>query len=83
MKKDELYDMANEICREVIEKNKHVIEERLTSALSRNTDSNGKISAHDAAGALSVVSLTLGPELSAVITAKMLVKLGLVTLEDE
>ena len=83
MKKDELYEMANEICREVLEKNKDVIGERISSALSHNSDSDGKIAAHDAAGALSAVSLTLGPELSAVITAKMLVKLGLVTLEDE
>lgn len=82
MKKDELYKLATDTCYEVLEKNKDVIDERIRSSLQRCSDGNGKVSAHDAAAALSTVNTTLCPEISAIVTAKLLVKLGLVVLED-
>ena len=83
MKKDELYQLATDTCYEVIEKNKDTIDERIHSSLKRFSDENGNVSAHNAAAALSTVNTTLCPEISAIVTAKLLVKLGLVVLEDD
>ena len=83
MKKAELYKLATETSSEVIEKNMDEINRRTRLVIDKVSNEDGKVSAHDAATALAGLNIALCPELSAVITAKMLVKLGLIVLEDD
>ena len=81
IKYDELLQMATKTSRDVIEKNKEVINDEVKRMLGSKDDGE-KISLQDALSKAMVLSLVLVPEISAVVTAKMLVQLGLIDVED-
>lgn len=81
MTQSELNNLVKKSTYEVISKNKDFINRSIRSALADNSDGN-KVSANDTAKAAIELCLTLTPELSAEITSQILVKLGLVVLED-
>ena len=81
MKQIELSHLASKVSKDILEKNRDQIAERIKSALKAN-EKDSKLSQSDAIAAAMVISLTLVPELSAAITARMLVELGLVDLEE-
>ena len=81
MKKAELFEMAAETCRDILKRNTDVTSERIHNMFySENGGTN--ISFNDAIGKATALSLTLVPEISAAVTAELLVRLGLVKLED-
>ena len=81
MKYDELVQLATNTSREVVEKNKEIINEEIKNFFSSN-ENGATLSLYDALSKAMVLSLVLVPEISAVVTAKMLVQLGLVEVED-
>ena len=81
MKEHELMQLVSRVSKDVLGKNMDQIAERIKSSL-KASEKDSKLSTNDAIAAAMVVSLTLVPELSAAITAKILVELGLVNLED-
>lgn len=82
MKKDELSEIIDSVTRQVIEKNKANIEQQVRHAYKADTE-DGKIGVMDAVIRSTGLCLTLLPSLSAAITARMLVTLGLIDLEDD
>lgn len=81
MKKSELDNLAAKTALEVIKNNQERINKSIRESFEECSH-NSKISATDAVVASTALCVTLTPELSAEITATMLVKLGLVVLED-
>lgn len=82
MKKSELYEMASAITIDVLKRNKDLTNERVREMFIR-PEEDERLSINDTIGRAIVLALTLAPEISAAITAAMLVELGLVTLEDD
>ena len=82
MKEAELNKIIEEVAKEVMEKNKGAIDEDIRRMFKTDSE-DGKIDAMDAVVRSTALCLTLLPSLSAAITARMLVSLGLVTLEDD
>ena len=80
MTKDELYNMAARISRDVVEKNKDLINSQLNAMMTHEDGS--RLSITEAVAAVGALSVTLAPDISAAVTARMLVELGLVSLED-
>ena len=80
MTKDELYNMAARISRDVVEKNKDLINSQINAMMTREDGS--RLSVTEAVAAVGAMSITLAPDISAAVTARMLVELGLVSLED-
>lgn len=81
MKQSELSHLAAKVSKDILDKNKDHVADRIKSAL-KASEKDTRISQSDAIAAAMVISLTLVPELSAAITARMLVELGLVDLEE-
>lgn len=82
MKKSEYQQMVNDISTEVLQKNTERIQNQVSASIERQSQ-DGKISHSEAALALSATFMSLAPRISAEITAEMLVRLGLVTVEDD
>ena len=80
MTKDELYNMAARISHDVVEKNNDLINSQIDAMMTREDGS--RLSITDAVAAAAAMSITLAPDISAAVTARMLVELGLVSLED-
>ena len=80
MTKDELYNMAARISREVVEKNKDLINSQLNAMMTH--EDSLRLSITEAVAAVGALSVTLAPDISAAVTARTLVELGLVSLED-
>ena len=81
MNRNELTELTSKISRDVLDKNKDQIAERIRNALHAKSKDD-RISPNDALVAAIGISLTLVPEISAAITARMLIELGLVEVED-
>lgn len=81
MKKAELFEMAAKTCADVQRRNSELTNEKIRK-LFVNEDEDSKISLDEAISKAMVLSLTLVPEISAAVTAELLVRLGLVELED-
>lgn len=82
MKKSDLEKMVSSICRDVMMKNQDMINNRVREVF-KSEDGNSTISTNQAIGSATALCLTLGKELSAAITGRILVDLGLVALEAE
>lgn len=82
MKKSELEHMISGICHDVLLKNQDMVNSRV-KAVFQAKDGNSTISTNQAIGSATALCLTLGTELSAAITGRILVDLGLVALESE
>ncbi|MBE6943833.1 MAG: hypothetical protein E7453_06185 [Ruminococcaceae bacterium] len=80
MTKEDLYKLASETSRKVVENNLDLIREQIRSA-THNEDGSA-VSLKDLASVVAALSITLAPDISAAVTASMLVELGLVSLED-
>jgi len=78
--KEDLYKLASETSRKVVENNLDLIREQIRSA-THNEDGSA-VSLKDLASVVAALSITLAPDISAAVTASMLVELGLVSLED-
>ena len=81
MTKDELYQMAFNISREVVEKNKDLINSQINAMMTREDGS--RLSITEAVASVGALSITLAPDISAAVTARMLIDLGLVSVEDD
>lgn len=81
MTKDELYQMAAETSRKVVEANMELIQEQIHN-MTHNEDGS-KLPLKDIPSVLAALSVTIAPDISAAVTAQMLVDLGLVTLEND
>lgn len=81
MTKDELYQMAAETSRKVVEANRDLIDAQIHDML--HNDDGSKLPLKDIPSVLAALSVTIAPDISAAVTAQMLVDLGLVTLEDD
>lgn len=81
MTKDEMLQVARTACFDVLDRNRDLIDERVKEAFCRKGSDN-KILLTDALSSATGLCLSFIPELSAVVTAEMLVALGLVSLED-
>lgn len=82
MLKSELNEIIDAATSKVLEKNKENIESDIRRMFKSDSEDE-KISAIDAAIRGTALCLTLLPSLSAAITARLLIDLGLVTLEDD
>lgn len=81
MKYEELFQLATETSKDVLQKNKEYIQGEIKRMFG--SDEGGtKISLQDGLSNAVALSLILVPEISAVVTAKMLVQLGLIDVED-
>ena len=80
MTKEDLYKLASETSRKVVENNLDLVREQIRSA-THNEDGSA-VSLKDLASVVAALSITLAPDISAAVTASMLVELGLVSLED-
>lgn len=81
MLKSELDKIIDAATSKVLEKNKENIDTQIRRMFKSDSE-DGKISTMDAVVRSTALCLTLLPNLSAAITARMLIDLGLVTLED-
>lgn len=82
MKTAEYQQMIHTISTEVLQRNMGHIREQILSS-TKDLSHDGKITTNDATAALMATCMTLAPHISAEITAEMLVRLGLVTVEDD
>lgn len=81
MTKAELNHIATNACKDVLTRNQELIRERIKNSLAEHSHNN-MISANDAATAAMGLSLTLIPELSAVVTAQIIADLGLIQIDN-
>ena len=82
MTKAELNKVVSDAVSEVMKKNADVIQNQIRSAFV-SKEENGQISAMDAATCGTALCLSLLPGISAAVTARILVDLGLVPLEGD
>ena len=82
MKKSELTKMISATIDDVMKKNKDIITEEVRDAF-KTGDDGGHIPLEEAIAHSTSLCLSLAPKLSVAITARLLVNLGLVTLEDD
>lgn len=82
MTKDELYRMASNVSREVIAANQDMIDTTVKE-MFKPYDGRASLSPSEAFAAAAVVATRTAPEISAAITARMLIDLGLVAVEDD
>lgn len=82
MKKSELFQKAAQISIDVLQRNQDLIDERVNKTFS-SSEEDTAISLVDAVGRAVALTITLAPDLSAAITAQMLIDLGLVEIEDD
>lgn len=82
MKKSEFNCLIDKIYRDVLSEKQDLIKNRV-SEIFQPKDGNSIISTNQAIASATALSLTLATELSATITKRMLVELGLVALETE
>ncbi len=80
MTKDQLFQMAAQTSRKVVERNMDLINEQIRD-MSHKEDGS-KISLQELPSVLAALTITIAPDISAAVTAQMLVDLGLVTLDD-
>lgn len=81
MNKSELTKLASDVAHDVLKIKVDYINNQVSSAI-KDVSTNGIVSNSDAIVALTSLCMTMTPELSAAVTAEMLVRLGLVTVED-
>lgn len=81
MKKAELFELAATTCFDVTKRNSDLTNQAVHELFSKG-DEGAKLSIDEAIAKATVLSLTLVPEISAAVTAELLVRLGLVELED-
>ena len=81
MTRTELYKMAEETSRKVVEENMESIMKHIHS-VTHNEDGS-KLPLKDFPSAVAALSITVAPDISAAVTARMLVDLGLVTLDND
>lgn len=81
MKKSELFEMASAACLDVLKRNQDLTNQRVKEMFSGG-DENKKLSLDEAISKATALSLILAPEISAAVTAELLVRLGVVEIED-
>jgi len=81
MTKQELVRLAEKVSHEVIAANMDTINERIHAIFDADEEST-TLPLTEAIARGTALSLTLAPEISAAVTAKMLISLGLVEIED-
>lgn len=82
MTKNELAKLAQDTARNVLSQNADTLAKEISQRFNANAE-DSRIELHDALGR--IVNLMLGviPEISATVTAQMLVDLDLVSLDDQ
>lgn len=80
MTRDELYQMASKVSQEVISANQDTIDTTVKEMFAPYSGKSG-LTLPEAIAAATVVATRMAPEISANITARMLIDLGLVSVE--
>lgn len=81
MKYDELVNLANDVAIDALRDNSEKIKEQMTESL-RDSSENGKISIQEAVAAMYTEALMSSVQLSAVVTVRLLSRLGLIDLDQ-
>lgn len=81
MKYDELVNLANDVAIDALRDNSEKIKEQMAESL-RDSSENGKISIQEAVAAMYTEALMSSVQLSAVVTVRLLSRLGLIDLDQ-
>lgn len=81
MKYDELVNLANDVAIDALRDNSEKIKEQMAESL-RDSGENGKISIQEAVAAMYTEALMSSVQLSAVVTVRLLSRLGLIDLDQ-
>lgn len=81
MTQNELIDLATTVCLRILDENKDLVRKRIMETFSASDDKS-PISLEDAMMRSTALALTLAPELSARVTAQLLIDLGIIQVDN-